>query len=109
MLQLEAWQVISIALTVCGGLLAAIKFLFLQFSKTLDEKFGAFDKRFGTLEDEAKQWQQVERDLLKLKADLPLHYVRREDYVRNQTVIESKLDAVALKFDNWQLKEASKP
>ncbi|WP_041523609.1 hypothetical protein [Gilvimarinus agarilyticus] len=108
MLQLEAWQVISILLTCMGGFLAGLQFLFLQFRKALDEKFGAFDKRFGALEAEAKQWQQMERELLELKAELPLHYVRREDYVRNQTVIESKLDAIAVRQENFQLREASK-
>ncbi|SDH93493.1 hypothetical protein [Roseospirillum parvum] len=43
-----------------------------------------------------KELHGLERSLLEMKADMPLHYVRREDYVRNQTVIESKLDALAL-------------
>jgi hypothetical protein len=37
---------------------------------------------------------------------MPLHYVRREDYVRNQTVIEAKLDALALRLENVRLKGA---
>lgn len=31
-------------------------------------------------------------------------YVMRDDYVRNQTVIEAKLDSVALRIENLQLK-----
>ena len=41
------------------------------------------------------------------KMDLPLQYVRREDYIRNQTVIEAKLDAVASKLETAQLRVAS--
>ncbi len=41
----------------------------------------------------------AEKDLLRLKADLPLQYVRREDWIRNQTIIEAKLDALAAKID----------
>lgn len=93
---------ISIMLTVCGGFLAGMKFLFLQFSQRLD-------KKFEVIEADAKQWLVLERSFLEFKASIPVDYVRREDYVRNQTIIESKLDAVALKLENWQLKEASKP
>ena len=35
---------------------------------------------------------------------MPLHYVRREDYIRGQSVIESKLDGLALKIENVQLR-----
>ena len=48
--------------------------------------------------------QALDRDFMQWKAELPLQYVRREDYIRNQTVIEAKLDAVALRLENWQLK-----
>jgi hypothetical protein len=41
----------------------------------------------------------VEKDLLRLKAELPLDYVRRDDWIRNQTVIEAKLDGLASKLE----------
>ena len=39
-----------------------------------------------------------------MKADLPLAYVRREDFVRNQSVIEAKLDGLALRIENLTLR-----
>ena len=36
---------------------------------------------------------------MRFKADLPLNYVRREDYIRGQTVIEAKLDALYNKLE----------
>lgn len=45
----------------------------------------------------------LERKLLELKADLPINYVRREDYIRGQTVLEAKMDGLALKIENIQL------
>jgi hypothetical protein len=39
-----------------------------------------------------------------LKAELPLHYVRREDYVQAVATIMAKLDAMALRFENILLK-----
>ena len=35
---------------------------------------------------------------------MPLHYVRREDYIRGQSVIEAKLDGVADKLEKAQLR-----
>jgi hypothetical protein len=42
---------------------------------------------------------EVEKDLLRLRAELPVDYVRREDWIRNQTVIEAKLDGLATKLE----------
>lgn len=57
---------------------------------------------------EANQWQRVERDLLNLKADIPIHYVRREDYIRGQSVLEAKIDGIGNKVENVFLR-ALKP
>ncbi|MBJ3229777.1 hypothetical protein JGB83_23460, partial [Salmonella enterica subsp. enterica serovar Stanley] len=40
-----------------------------------------------------------EREFLEFRADLPLHYVRREDYLRGQAVLEAKLDALYSKIE----------
>ena len=41
---------------------------------------------------------------MELKAHLPDHYVRREDYIRGQTVLENKIDKVAMQLENIQLR-----
>lgn len=46
----------------------------------------------------------LERDFLKWQAELPINYVRREDYVRGQSVIEAKLDALYSKLEVVQMK-----
>ena len=38
---------------------------------------------------------------------MPLHYVRREDYIRGQSVIEAKLDALGSKLEAAQLRAAA--
>src|SRR5699024_7858107 len=48
--------------------------------------------------------QRVQREVLELRAELPERYVRREDYIRGQTVIESKLDSLAIRMENNQLR-----
>jgi hypothetical protein len=99
--QLDTWQVILFCIALIGGFAGLIKILFMQFEKNLG-------RRFDSLESDAKEWVRLEREFLTFKADLPLHYVRREDYVRGQTIIEAKLDHVATKIENIQLKGATR-
>lgn len=99
-MQLDTWQVILFCIALIGGFAGLIKILFMQFERNLNQ-------RFDSLESEAKEWVRLEREFLNFKADLPLHYVRREDYVRGQTVLEAKLDAVFTKIENIQLKGAA--
>jgi hypothetical protein len=122
-LHIEFWQLLvfllGLLLSFFGAVFAGGKILLGQVEKRLDERFSSqeksrqetrhhWDERFSGLETAAKQeaqrWQQVERELLQLKADLPLQYVRREDYVRNQSVIEAKLDGLAVRIENALLK-----
>ena len=116
---LDLWQVISLAVSFFGASAAAGKLLLTQTQRHLDTRFTAQEtaraanhdqvsRRLDSMEEAARSemgnWQRIERDLLKLQADMPLHYVRREDYIRGQSVIESKLDGLALKIENVQLR-----
>lgn len=119
MIQMELWHLVSLLLAFFGCVGAFGKILLSQFEKRQAERFKAQDKasqetekhwdsRFSTLEAVAKEWVRVEREFLEWKADLPMTYVMRDDYVRNQTVIEAKLDSVALRIENLQLKGIAK-
>ncbi len=117
--QLELWHLITLSVTLFGAFAGAGKALLAQTQRHLDERFAAQEEarrlnhqatqdRLEKIEtaarEETGQWQRVERELLSLKADLPVHYVRREDYIRGQSVIESKLDGLATKIENAQLR-----
>ena len=46
-----------------------------------------------------RAWERLDRttrkleiDMLEMKADLPLNYVRKEDFIRHEVVINTKLD-----------------
>lgn len=54
---------------------------------------------------DAENWQRIERELLKFKAEMPTEYVRREDFVQSMGTIMSRLDAMALRFENMLLKQ----
>jgi hypothetical protein len=117
--QLELWHVVLLALSVLGGYWALTKIIASQFQRSLDERFTAQDKALdanhkslaGRLDGieavnrtDAAQWQRVEREILQLKAELPLNYVRREDYVQAVATIMAKLDAMSLRMENILLR-----
>ncbi|MBJ9695478.1 MULTISPECIES: hypothetical protein [Burkholderia cepacia complex] len=107
-LQVEFWQLVSMLATFIGLLIAAGKVLIVQIERhQSDRDQKQEDQLKAMLEQISRQADntaRLERDFLRFQADLPLQYVRREDYVRNQTVIEAKLDAIALRFENLQLR-----
>jgi hypothetical protein len=115
LIQIELWHLVTLLLSFFACVGAFGKLLLNQFEKRQAERFKAqeearkasadhWDQRFSSLESAAKEWVRVEREFLEWKADLPMTYVMRDDYVRNQTVIEAKLDSVALRIENLQLK-----
>lgn len=85
----------GLGLTVVGALVGLGKWLLGQFGQRMDE-------RFSLLTEEARAWRHTERDLMQLRNHVSEHYVRREDWVRNQSVVEAKLDALAAKVELFQ-------
>ena len=54
-----------------------------------------YDQHF---QDQAQKNHEIEKDVLKLRAELPVEYVRKEDHIRFETVIYAKLDALAARI-----------
>lgn len=108
LLQLDTWQVILLISMVLGAFVGLLKLLMGQQLKHIDASFSSQNKRLDAIEqaskDESTQWQRVERELMGLKAELPVAYVRRDDYIRGQSVLEAKLDGLATKIENAQLR-----
>lgn len=125
--ELNLTNIIFLAIAGIGSLWALMKIIAVQYrndiSRQLGEHFKVLDvtskaqydklnTRLNTLDASAKtdtgQWQRVERELLTLKADMPIHYVRREDYIRGQSTLEAKVDGVGMKLENALLRAAAK-
>lgn len=104
MLEVEFWTLVSLLLAFMGFVFTVAKIFFSQVEKRQDERFRGLE---GTLTQFSSTQNSLERDLMQLKADLPLNYVRREDYIRGQTVIEAKLDAVYSKIEALQLRHVT--
>lgn len=117
--QVELWQLVLLLIAFFGACAGGGKVLLDQTQRHLDERFlvqeaarsanhNQLSTRLDGIESsnrqEANEWQRVERDFLRFQADLPLQYVRREDYIRGQSVIEAKLDGLASKLENAQLR-----
>lgn len=109
--QVELWQLITLLLAFFSFVGTVVKFLFVQFEKrqAAEKKVQAeseakqqahWDKRFSALEESAGGWQKIERELLELKAALPLNYVLRDDDIRRQSIIEAKIDGLAKRFED---------
>lgn len=106
--QFDFWQLILLLLSFFGAAAAAGRLLLGQFQRHIDDRFAAQQEMLSSIQlsnkEEGLQWQRVERELMGLKADLPIAYVRRDDYIRGQSVLESKIDALAMRWENTQLR-----
>ena len=93
-LQIDFWQLVLLLVAFFGACAGGGKLLLSQTQRHLDDRFKAQEDaraanhsqlslRLDGIEqasrEEANQWQRVERELMNLKAEMPLHYVRRED------------------------------
>lgn len=118
-MQIELWHLILLLLAFFGAVGAASKLLLVQTLKHLDERAALQEKsrtaehkqvsgRLDRIEtvnrEEAANWLRIERDLMSLRADLPLNYVRREDYIRGQSILEAKIDGLGSKLEIAQLR-----
>lgn len=116
--ELEFWQLVTLLLAFFGAVATGAKMMFGQFERRLGDRFVSQESALSTSnkaindlltrngEEQGKlvyKMNELERDMLKWRAELPLLYVRREDFIRNQTVIEAKLDAISQRVQNIQL------
>lgn len=112
--QIELWQLMggitSVIVAFALMMWAFGTILVKQFKSQLDQRFVGIQAELTKSAAEdievAKQLRQFERDFAKFQIDMPLQYVWREDYIRGQTVIESKLDALYSKLELVQIQGA---
>ncbi|MEW5904802.1 MAG: hypothetical protein AB1722_10730 [Pseudomonadota bacterium] len=101
--QIEFWQLIgaisSVLVAFAGVTWAFGKLLVTQFEKRLDTKF-------VTIEEDLKQVKKLEREFLEFKATLPERFVARPDYIRGQSTLEAKQDALYQKMEVVRLEIA---
>ena len=109
-LQIDFWQLLGLLLSGLGALWGVVKMAAAQAQRHQDATHAQLITRLDAIEQsnrqEAGNWQRMEREILQLKAELPLNYVRREDYVQAVATIMAKLDAMSMRFENILLRRA---
>lgn len=106
-IQVEFWELITFAFTLLGVTLGAflglIRVIVAQFNKNLDARFSAQEKARTTAQS---SWQrnfdelvralrELERRFTDHLMELPLKYQRREDAIRQEVAIITRLDGLA--------------
>ncbi|WP_271103394.1 hypothetical protein [Pseudomonas tohonis] len=102
-MQMDFTQAVGWAISLVGVACTVFLFLVKQLLGQMEKRLG---ERFAGMDRELARIAQLERELLRFQAEMPMQYVHRQDYVRNQTVIEAKLDGLRDKLEVVQLKGA---
>ena len=97
-LELEGYQAIMLAITIGGSIFGAGKAFFGRIETSLKDRDDGLKAEIAKVTDnvskESEAIRQLDREILKLKAELPREYVAKEDFIRSFTVVEAKIDAV---------------
>jgi hypothetical protein len=110
--QIDLWQ-LMLAVAMLIGAFASVVWLFgtiilRQFKTQLDLRFESIQvdigKRVLGEADVSEQLRKMDRDFLLFQRDMPVQYVRREDYIRGQSVLEAKLDALYSKLESLMMR-----
>jgi hypothetical protein len=106
-LTFDLWQLlgslIGAAIFVMSGYLSIAKWQVKQFEERQNTRFTAIENAVSKRDDD---FTRLEREWMRFLAELPIQYVRREDYIRGQSVLEAKLDALYSEVKLAQLKGA---
>lgn len=101
--QIEFWQLLGSIVAVIVAFATVTwtfgKLLMAQFEKRLDAKFQVMQK-------DLDQVKKLEREFLEFKATLPEKFVARPDYIRGQSTLEAKQDALYQKMEVVRLEIA---
>ena len=100
-INIEFWQLIGFLLSFLGVCWGFGKMLLSQFQAQQDERQKQQERLQGKVE-------LMEKQLGEFNASLPMTYVLRDDYIRNQSILEAKLDNVAEKLTEIYKMESQK-
>jgi len=88
-MEVDHWQLFLFL----AGLVAAWSLIMLGVQRSaMSNGFKALGEQIEQLRKASEKIQGFEREILELKADLPLNYVRKGDFIRHEVVINTKLD-----------------
>lgn len=100
-ISIEFWQLVGFLLSFLGVCLGFGKMLLSQFQNQQDERQKQQEKLQHKVEI-------MEKHLAEFSAQMPMTYVLRDDYIRNQVVLEAKIDNVVNKLTEIYKLESQK-
>lgn len=101
-INIEFWQLFGFLLSFLGVCWGFGKMLLAQFQAQQDERQKQQERLQGKVES-------MEKQLGEFNASLPMTYVLRDDYIRNQVVLEAKIDNMTEKLTEiYKLESARK-
>lgn len=98
---IEFWQLVGFLLSFLGVCWGFGKMLLSQFQAQQDERQKHQDKLVEKVES-------LENQFAEQKAVLPEKYVLRDDYIRNQAILEAKMDSIQKTLTDLYKMESSK-
>lgn len=101
----ELGAMVSIGVAVLGAIIAILRIALGQFEKRIGEKFAALEE---TLRREGSQLVELQRTVETLRQQMPVEYVRREDWIRFSTVIDAKLDRLGERLSDLSRAEMAR-
>lgn len=100
---LELWQLVTLLITLIGAFFTLARMLLSSTTRTIDEKFRVLGEHLAKQDQSSlrqdEAMRRLERDVMDMRAELPRDYVRREDYTQAIATIMTKIDAMALRFE----------
>lgn len=101
------WDMVGIAVTVLlalfGLLIGTIKWLLDRYVEAVKAQIGAMTGQIAT---NAAEITRLDREILKLRAEVARDCFSRDDHIRYETVINAKVDALGTKIENLMLRSA---
>lgn len=85
---LMRWQV---GLWLAGAAIGAVALLARAFAQRVMREL---DERLSRLDRMGEDIRRVDDEVARLRGELPLHYIRREDHIRDMAAITTRLDRI---------------
>lgn len=97
-----ALAAVLLFVALMGAMVAFGRVLLSQSEKRNAERFAEVERQ---LAEESRRLQAVRQDVARINQTLPAEYVRREDWIRFSTVLETKLDRLFELYNRLQIEK----
>lgn len=102
-----SWEMVSIVVTIMLALFAlligAIKWLLDRYVEAVKAQIQAIGLQVSA---SAHEIVRLDKEILKLRAEVARDCFSRDDHIRYETVINAKVDALGVKIENLMLRSA---